>query len=44
MSPIVIFLLGAYIGACAGVCAMLLWWYWSDCRKQSDGSNRETWQ
>ncbi len=40
MSPILIFLLGAYIGACAGACGMLLWWYRCDCREHGSNGNR----
>ena len=34
MSPILVFLLGAYIGACAGAIAVFFWWYRCDARQQ----------
>ncbi len=33
MSPIVVFFLGAYIGACAGAVLVLLWWYRVDGKR-----------
>ena len=43
MSPTLIFLIGAYIGACFGACAMLFWWYRCDARDHGN-DQRGTWQ
>jgi hypothetical protein len=40
MSPIVVFLLGAYIGACFGACVMLAWWYRCDSIEHGTRSNQ----
>lgn len=37
MSPMTIFFLGVYIGACAGAVGVLFWWYRCDCRDQING-------
>lgn len=40
MSPMTIFFLGFYIGACAGAIGVLFWWYRCDVREHGKPNER----